>query len=570
MHPDPDQAQDQTPPVLEARGLRPAVRDWPGDSALSLVLLPGQVAALLGPAGPWRDSLMRCLAGLDWPGSGEVNVGGRPAWSLPSSGPRPGWLGAAVRLPGSRTVRECLRPEATERLAAALGLEPVLDLPVSHLSQMIARRVALASELTSFEPLVMVDDPCPPHAGPGPRRAAELDDLAAALSAVGRSLGTAVVYAASAADVVTRSGSHLWRLPVRHGDPLPQALRLWKQLGPKLDRKGAAGPPAGKAGPADPHPAPARRPPATAAAPAAPTAGAAPGVRRRSKAKSRPDPGGPYLGWLALESHAWGGLHQAPAWPGWLARARDLVLLLDTSGLDGIGNGREPGAFWPGMGAPLAMPARLIAGPGYQPGRGGTVQLAPVAPGNRPVGATLVDLSGATPWVRSRLVEEGPRLVLARWRSPDDDGALAALAGALAPHRRGCLPLLDLAGRAGGPAPPFAYLRVRRSPGVRAVWQGLERALLVCAVGGGPAGDGSAKGRAWLVGGAAENVFRLASLRRELEDEILRALGPSTEVPPGLQAAAAALMAGGLRQAGILLTTAGERRPEPSQGRAGS
>jgi hypothetical protein len=234
---------------------------------------------------------------------------------------------------------------------------------------------------------------------------------------------------------------------------------------------------------------------------------------------------------------------------------------MDLSALGLAGKVAEPPGARPMDGeALLPLPQTLFAevrpGPDYRRPYGGPVDIIPSDKAVRPLAGILVDLASATPAVRSQLLSTEHQLVLAQWRSPDDNAALAATARGLAPGR-GCLPLVDAGWRHGWTPPPYAYLRGRR-PRPGTVWRNLGRGRLLCAIGGQTAGSAVASAgghNATATFGDPENVYRLATLRRELAGAIHRLLAASSEPPSAAVAAAAALLAGGLRQAHRLLAT---------------
>ncbi|HIY67378.1 MAG TPA: ATP-binding cassette domain-containing protein, partial [Candidatus Agrococcus pullicola] len=52
---------------------------------LSLDIAEGEFVTLLGPSGCGKTTTLRCLAGLEVPTSGEIEIGGRTVFSYDSS-----------------------------------------------------------------------------------------------------------------------------------------------------------------------------------------------------------------------------------------------------------------------------------------------------------------------------------------------------------------------------------------------------------------------------------------------------------------------------------------------------
>ena len=47
---------------------------------VDLLVAPGEFFALLGPSGCGKTTMLRLMAGLETPSSGEVEISGRPLW----------------------------------------------------------------------------------------------------------------------------------------------------------------------------------------------------------------------------------------------------------------------------------------------------------------------------------------------------------------------------------------------------------------------------------------------------------------------------------------------------------
>ena len=152
--------------LLEARGL---VRRFGRTSVLAgldLTLSGGECLLLLGPNGVGKSTLLRTLAGLARPESGEVTVAGEGVAEARS---RIGYLAHDTLLYDDLTVAENLTfaarlqgripadvvPAAIE--AAMLGEHR--HRLVRHLSRGLAQRTALARALLHTPPLLLLDEP---------------------------------------------------------------------------------------------------------------------------------------------------------------------------------------------------------------------------------------------------------------------------------------------------------------------------------------------------------------------------------------------------------------------------
>ena len=139
---------------------------------ISMRLEPGVMNVLLGPARAGKTSLMRAMAGLDRPGSGEVWFDGRNVTGVPVAKRNvamvyqqfinyPGWT---VRENIASPLKVKRIPAATieedvQRAAALLRLTPYLDRKPLELSGGQQQRVALARAIVKKAGLVLLDEP---------------------------------------------------------------------------------------------------------------------------------------------------------------------------------------------------------------------------------------------------------------------------------------------------------------------------------------------------------------------------------------------------------------------------
>jgi ABC-type transport system involved in cytochrome bd biosynthesis fused ATPase/permease subunit len=185
------------PPRIELRNVRVSVegRDHHALLALNAVVEPGMVAALEGPSGVGKSTLLRVLAGLEDLAQGEALVDGtRLASIAPASWHATcAWLPQDPLLPGA-TVRDVLsmgEDYDDDRLRNALDeldLDLALDLALGEgaegLSAGQRRRLAVARTLLRPATVLLLDEPT-----------AHLDDLNAArvMRAVRRRGATTIV-----------------------------------------------------------------------------------------------------------------------------------------------------------------------------------------------------------------------------------------------------------------------------------------------------------------------------------------------------------------------------------------
>ncbi|BDP40871.1 ABC transporter ATP-binding protein [Deinococcus aetherius] len=147
-------------------GLLRAVND------VSLTVGVGETVALLGPSGCGKSTVLRCVAGLERPDEGRVEVGGRDVTALPPEARHVGLvfqdyaLFPHLRVLGNVAygprMRGASRAEAEGRAREALalvGLEDLAGRRPHELSGGQAQRVALARAVATGSPLLLLDEP---------------------------------------------------------------------------------------------------------------------------------------------------------------------------------------------------------------------------------------------------------------------------------------------------------------------------------------------------------------------------------------------------------------------------
>ncbi len=141
-------------------------------AGLTLHIEPGEFVALLGPSGCGKTTALRCLAGLEDPDSGTVEVGGRDLTSVPANKRDMGMVFQAYSLFPHMTARQNVefglelrgRDKAARRTRTAemldlVGLDTHADKYAHQLSGGQQQRVALARALAIEPQVLLLDEP---------------------------------------------------------------------------------------------------------------------------------------------------------------------------------------------------------------------------------------------------------------------------------------------------------------------------------------------------------------------------------------------------------------------------
>lgn len=124
---------------------------------VSLTLESGGTACLMAPSGRGKTTLLRCIAGLEAPDSGEISdLPGRIGYVFQEDRLCDGFYAVEnVRLVTGKAIIE----DEIRRHLEELGLADSLDRPVRELSGGMRRRVAIARAVCFGADLLLLDEP---------------------------------------------------------------------------------------------------------------------------------------------------------------------------------------------------------------------------------------------------------------------------------------------------------------------------------------------------------------------------------------------------------------------------
>ncbi len=141
-------------------------------ATLELAATEGEYLVLLGPSGCGKTTLLRLIAGLEQPASGEVLIGGLPMVGLPPRARKIAMVFQSYALYPHKTARRNIefplkasgmdtdeRAKKVEWAAELLGITRLLDRRPRHLSGGERQRVALARALVREPDVFLLDEP---------------------------------------------------------------------------------------------------------------------------------------------------------------------------------------------------------------------------------------------------------------------------------------------------------------------------------------------------------------------------------------------------------------------------
>lgn len=178
------------------------VFDYPSQRALngvSFEVLPHSITGLVGPNGAGKTTLMRCIASLEIPVAGRIEVDGLDVQEEPREiHRRMGYLSDFFGLYDDLTVEQCLAHRAgvqlvapgqsrglVEKAAARTGLSDRLGQKAGELSRGLRQRLAIAQSILHEPRIVLLDEPA---SGLDPEARQDLAELIRQLSQQGMTL----------------------------------------------------------------------------------------------------------------------------------------------------------------------------------------------------------------------------------------------------------------------------------------------------------------------------------------------------------------------------------------------
>lgn len=178
------------------------VFDYPGHRALHGVqahIEAKTVTALVGPNGAGKSTLLRCIAGLDEPLDGRIQLAGIDVLEHPREVHKKlGYLSDFFGLYQQLTVRQCLHYAAASQglskrniekrvqtVVQQLGLQEKIDVLSSRLSRGQRQRVAIGQAIVHAPQVLLLDEPA---SGLDPEARSHLAGLFRQLHASGMTL----------------------------------------------------------------------------------------------------------------------------------------------------------------------------------------------------------------------------------------------------------------------------------------------------------------------------------------------------------------------------------------------
>ena len=182
--------------------VRELVYDYPTQRALNRIsfqVRPGAVLALVGPNGAGKSTLMRCIAALDDPTEGQIEVAGLETRADPRGvhallGYLPDFFGLYDELPVERALIYAARSRgvpigeakaAASKAAGRVGLADRMQARAGELSRGLRQRLAIGQTIVHGPRVLLLDEPA---AGLDPEARHSLSTLIRQLSVEGMTI----------------------------------------------------------------------------------------------------------------------------------------------------------------------------------------------------------------------------------------------------------------------------------------------------------------------------------------------------------------------------------------------
>jgi multiple sugar transport system ATP-binding protein len=158
--------------TVETKDLRKQFGDVKAVDGVNLATKEGEFLVLLGPSGCGKTTLLRMIAGLEHPTSGEILIGGQAVNELPPRARKIAMVFQSYALYPHMTVFKNIAfplkaqgasketiPQKVEWAASLLGIEKLLHRKPRELSGGERQRVALARALVREPSVFLLDEP---------------------------------------------------------------------------------------------------------------------------------------------------------------------------------------------------------------------------------------------------------------------------------------------------------------------------------------------------------------------------------------------------------------------------
>ena len=162
-----------TEPLLNLRGVSRAYRGGAGVHGVDLMVLPGEIHALVGLNGAGKSTLMKLMVGMLRPDAGSIELLGQDIRTM--SGDRWARVGALIEYPlaygeldGATNLRLAARlhgvtptriPAVVERIVEELNLARYTTVRARRMSLGNKQRLGLAAALQHDPDLIVLDEP---------------------------------------------------------------------------------------------------------------------------------------------------------------------------------------------------------------------------------------------------------------------------------------------------------------------------------------------------------------------------------------------------------------------------